>query len=421
MANPLQAADEVTVRASDTGHIRAKLMALSARQTWLSAGHSIPSGNPPGNAAAFNAHPPADIIELVAVRGPLHGIDGWGYLARALSALISGDGHAARHLAYYAELRAALSILANDGIGIFNRQNRVVDSHGDLLTLENRGTHDMCWATLAFWAAEPGSIDKLLQATRINGAPILDAIQTFFPGMSAGSLGGTLIQEWGFDLRNGHEDRDERNLSSYSPNDLTPAETSPADDVAFVRTLWNAFEPNTWSLERHLLRKLLELLQGVVGGAGLSERANEYDHLDERIRSSVSMDFLVRIVEPENHPLLMAASSNAKPAPAHSMIARGALLLALAGGMSGENLRESMIRPFEHLRGWWHAYGSERGLWAPGREPDDMMELWLEVSDALASLEQTPNSNRYEWLNGLEGAVLRLCEAERIGLWNLCR
>lgn len=417
----LNQSDMLQIRAADVGQIQSKLSPLSTRHTWLSVGNSIQSGNPPKEKVAFDALPAADIIELIATRGPLHVADGWGYLARAMSALLAGDAHAARHLAYYAELRAALSILANDGIGVFNGQNRVVDSAGVLRQLQNQGTHAMCWAALEFWASEPQSIQKLLLATQINGARLVDAIQVFFPGMSAGALGGALIREWGFDLQVGHLDRDDRNLSSYNPNSLTPLNTLPADDLAFIGSLWGAFEPNSWTLERHLLRKLLETLQGVVGGATLGQRTTEYQYLDERLKPFVSMDFLARNEDPDNHPLIEAAKDASSPAPAHSMLARGALLLALGGWMSERNLRDAMVQPYAHLQSWWRTYGAERGIWSAGSEPTNMADLWVDVSDALADLASGPHPTRHQLIQAGGGAVWRLCEAERIGLWNLCR
>lgn len=421
MANPLHADDETVIRSADSGHIQAHLLTLGARNTWLRPGHPFPDGNLPSNRTAFDGISAADVTELLAIRGPLHCVDGWGYLARALSALVSGDAHAARHLAYYAELRAALSMLASEGIGIFNSQNRIVDIQGNLHKLKERPTHDMCWAALAFWGSEPNSLQKMLSAIRINGAPLAEALVVYFPGTTAGNLGAQLIQEWGFDLRVGHEDRDERNLSSYSPNDLTQVATSPPDDVTFIRSLWASFEPGNWLLEKHLLRKLLELQQTVVGGDTIAMRTNEYEHLDARLRAYVSAEFLARAEDPEDLPLLVAAANGAKPAGAHSMIARGALLLGIAAAMSEHNLVAATLQPIRDLSPWWEGYGLERGLWAPGAEPSEMGELWQEIQDALEALAQSPIGNRYEWLSRLRPTVMRLCETERIGLWNLCR
>ena len=103
------------------------------------------------------------------------------------------------------------------------------------------------------------------------------------------------------------------------------------------------------------------------------------------------------------------------------MLARGGLLLALAGWMSEQNLKDAMVQPFAHLQSWWSTYGSERGIWAPGSEPLSMADLWIDISDALDDLAADPHPTRHGLVNNAGGAAWRLCEAERIGLWNLCR
>ncbi len=120
MSTPLGAADKATVALANTSSVLAVLAGFSgaARPFWLLPGHACPNGNLPTDVRDFDGVPTQDIIEVIAVRGPLHAIDGWSYFSRSLSALLSGDPHAARHLAYYAELRASLSILASTGIGV---------------------------------------------------------------------------------------------------------------------------------------------------------------------------------------------------------------------------------------------------------------------------------------------------------------
>jgi len=67
----------------------------------------------------------------VAVSAPLHCADGWSFLGRAVAAILLGDATAARHLGYYAELRAAMSLMAAHGVGIFNRTHFVVVTADD--------------------------------------------------------------------------------------------------------------------------------------------------------------------------------------------------------------------------------------------------------------------------------------------------
>lgn len=57
----------------------------------------------------------SDLGQYLAASVPLHCADGWAYLGRALDCHFRGDSDGARHLGYYAELRAALAFLAAQG------------------------------------------------------------------------------------------------------------------------------------------------------------------------------------------------------------------------------------------------------------------------------------------------------------------
>ena len=81
-------------------------------------------------AYPFKALADAPIRQLVAAAGPTHCYDGWAYLARAADCLLTGDARAALHLAYYAELRAAASLLACSGVGVFADHHVIVDENG---------------------------------------------------------------------------------------------------------------------------------------------------------------------------------------------------------------------------------------------------------------------------------------------------
>ena len=62
---------------------------------------------------------PKQLSQYIAASIVLHCSDGWSFFGAAVSSLLHGDPHRARHLAYYAELRAAMSLLAAFGIGVF--------------------------------------------------------------------------------------------------------------------------------------------------------------------------------------------------------------------------------------------------------------------------------------------------------------
>src|SRR6266481_5958480 len=78
-----------------------------------------------GNAVSFidsifnttaNAANLQQMADYLALSTCCHALDGWRYLSQASIALMTGARNQALHLAYYAELRAALSILGSSGI-----------------------------------------------------------------------------------------------------------------------------------------------------------------------------------------------------------------------------------------------------------------------------------------------------------------
>jgi hypothetical protein len=123
--------------------------------------------------------------------------------------LAAGDAHAARHLAYYAELRAALSLLATQGIVVLTGLNFDVDARWRATSpVAAAPTHEMCWLLLEHWGSSPSAFDApSLPAMTIRGATLSDALRAYFPSpVPDGFLSGQLVRDWGFDLSRGHLD-----------------------------------------------------------------------------------------------------------------------------------------------------------------------------------------------------------------------
>lgn len=421
--DPLSPQDQAALAVADASTVRSVLASLGARAVppWLRPGHPFPDGGLPMGQTAFAAVPSADLVEIVSVRGPLHAVDGWSYIGRALNALISGNAHASRHLAYYAELRGALSILASSGIGIFNRRNVVIDAAGAVHPLQDRSTHDMCWATICYWAQLGGTLDRMVEPINIANVSLLDPLRNFFPGSSSAAVASYLMQEWGFDLEQGAQDRDERNWSSYHPTALSPIGTDPGDDVNFLTMFWEALRPGGIALERHLLRILLEAEERSLNGYTIAERGDRYALVDDRVQTAISLSFLTRIDDPVDHQFLIHAANRALPAHPYSMLCRAALLLKIATGMAEANLVAAGIQPAVHFDSWWRQFGVHHGLWSPPYQPANSQELWEDVSAALADAAAAPTDHRHGWTAAFAEGAIRICEAERVALWGLFR
>ena len=103
----------------------------------------------------------SDLAAYIAASSPLHTADGWGYLGRALDAHAHGDRGVARHLGYYAELRAAMGLLATEGICVLNYTHAVLNDARETTTFSGGGTHRFAWAALDIWSGTSAASELL--------------------------------------------------------------------------------------------------------------------------------------------------------------------------------------------------------------------------------------------------------------------
>jgi hypothetical protein len=373
-----------------------------------------------------------DMAEYIAASVPLHTYDGWAYLGRAIDAHIRGDTWAARHLAYYAELRAAMAILAHQGIGVFNLHSYVVESPLSLHRVDVP-THDMARLALESWARIPDSASLLLAVIQPGGQPL----DTWFGGSTMGSaftpVGERLLEDWGYDLRM-DTDRDARNVASYRPSAIERRQ-NPTPTVAerykFLRAVWEAFEPGTapfHKLDQHLLRISLERMFKATKGRTHRQSPAEFSRLvAETVKnvpaSNIGADLLTKFLLRQTEPADLQLISSARPTGAVDhiqVISRAALLLRIAAGATGDLIGRTRTQVAQ-LRFWWHPRGEMLGLWQ-GAEPAsraDFYATWYDVQAALQDFELWLNSPPSEPVDLLRQPFSILGTTERIALWSV--
>jgi hypothetical protein len=143
------------------------------------------------------------LSQYIAASAPLHCADGWGFLGRAMEAHAHGDRETSIHLAYYAELRAAMSLLASEGIGIFDDRHFVVKSDGNceyIGTMPMRArwrghlrTHNVVWLALEHWAELKRSVEILAEFIQPNGIPLEDWLNSLGVAIGAGGFDRRLM------------------------------------------------------------------------------------------------------------------------------------------------------------------------------------------------------------------------------------
>jgi hypothetical protein len=382
---------------------------------------------------------PLQRIQVVAAAAPNHCMDGWSYVARAFSALLAGDAHAARHLSYYAQLRAAMSMLANLGIGIFNGINYAIDSSGNTFRIDTphngaralgMGTHDIVWQALKAWSENAATARVFLDLVKVRGSSLRDCIEAIWPGASMLAAAGLLVESWGLDLRRGGEEHVDRNVSSYNPHSLNQIITTPAESLRFISSSWKLFEPSSSSsfdnLDKFLLRSVLQRQhRAVYANSRYSEGAMsaQYEHLPDLVKGLASKQFILGQLEPKNPELIRRARQRSSPAQPTEMLARALLLLRAATAFTHASFVDAGIDSLAgEMRPWLDGVASERGFWAPTKPLAEPTDLWADIELALldfdASIIPQPTSWN-DWMARDAKGLPVMAEAERIGVWSL--
>ncbi len=379
------------------------------------------------------------LAEYIAASIPLHCSDGWTFLARSLSCYINGNPNQAAHFAYYAELRAAMAILAAQGIGVFNDKHFVVTAAGDCrLIRKGRRTHDMAWLALEHWAQTTTSGDALLDLFAVSRFTIREWFQNRTGGPVAGSFANQWLKEWGLDLNVLGTDHLVRNASSYRPNDLAPFEADARACSNFLRNLWSLFQPSTnrfETLDRHLLRMLVKKGFVATGQAALSTNPRFVGYVNTML-AGLGMTDIERVqlsqflTSPASEPDLLLKAETLGPAGdlnAHErVISRAALLLRVASGFTAKLIDTAVFRA-EDLQFWTDPWAERRAFWAPGSPPDELTDLWRDVSDAVdeetdwITAQGVGVVSMSRWRAHRDEIIRPLTECDRVALWGLQR
>lgn len=408
---------------------------------WLSPEHPAKTGqylNASGKTLArfqdfMEKFSQQEIAQVLAATGPNHCMDGWTYLSRALAALLSGDAHVARHLAYYAQLRAGLSILCCNGIGITNTFNFVIDSSQKIHRLDTSkrslGTHKAVWEVLQAWSNDPQIAKTFFESMKFRGVALSDCINGIWPSSLPTPMVAEVIESWGVDLKLAVDDRDSRNVSSYAVHALNPTNSNLSDRLKLVREIWLCLEPDGQGgfpdLDRHLLRKFLKILM-TGQGSSTSMRPlspQQFSRLDPRIQKFVSLKFLNFEETPEDLIVFDYAFRNSG-GDVHAMICRALLLLRVATSIVRSAFVDAAFEPLsENVQPWFELIGIAKGFWFQDQQPEEIADLWEVIKHSVSDLDELISSNHYDqrkFLDLLSSQSVFLSQTERACMWAVC-
>jgi hypothetical protein len=370
--------------------------------------------------------------EYIAASMVLHAGEGWSYLGRALLAQAAGNADIARHLGYYAELRAAMAILATQGVGVFNGDHAVLDSAGDIHFARGQPTHSMAWLALSEWADSPVGTSRLAGLLEPQGLEIGEWVAAFGAGPSWAAVGQAWLRAWGLDLRRFVQDRLARNEASYRPAVRDMPALAPRERAAYLSEFWTMFEPQTAApfqrLDLHLLRNSLDAAFKASTAPGSRSPVAFEERVAQTLTTLTLPDlgsplgqFLTRQADPVDSVIVSYAGLRSTPLnPCHHLhvLSRAALLLRVASGLVAGVLRDAAVS-FEELAFWYGPMVSALGL-SPDAQPTEPDELWADVHDALEDVSATAADASCWDLHQQSGPALAvLGGCERIGMWAL--
>lgn len=438
---PLKASQMATLDKADRTPVVNALtsLVLPNANAWFPAAHVAMHGideehHPITGSRAISS---VGLAEYLAIATPTHCADGWSYLSRALYSYLLGDAHSAWHFAYYAELRAAQSILSSLGCGAFNRWNCVLDSSGQIHDAGKGATHVMVWLALRHLAQSSTSAGvAIAAATHILNSTVPEIIQYAYPGRNPTTISSSWICEWLFDLQTSGEDKNFRNRCSYNPHITTPHRAQLSESIELVSALWNVLEPSPnaafLELDKQLLRSALKKEAGdsllLHSGGVLPNNADLETELRAayvRILASspsfnaVPVDYICDVLSADHPILFHARDDSSTPDTPRPVLARATLLLRVATGMTKNLLLDA--GKSSNIDFWLNELAIRQGIVQNSSDlPENRAELYLDCAVAVEDIESKFSAGATS-LAGLsqyqQVKPMLVTQAERIVQW----
>jgi hypothetical protein len=372
-------------------------------------------------ATTLNHH---DLIAYISASAPTHVIDGWSYLGRAVDATLRGDNYSAIHFGYYAELRAAMSLLSSEGIGIFGKTHPIVKNNSKTDPFKGQGTHSDIWPILKYWATLRRATDLLDDVVRPNSIKLSAWLNGTRVKIPVQSVAQHWLKSWGLDLAVVDDDHDCRNLASYRPSEFRRPNRLPVhDQTTFVEELWQLFEPSTEQRFPYIERLLLR--NAYRKGPGIIPSINDLKNLGlTSIESTDWIAFLQRT--DDSSPLKLAEKwVPVEDSTCHLRIISRAVLLLFVASAAARRLLSNAGYSLDDILFWWGQFGESRALWDNDSVLEDPRDLWADIAQAISDSNKwhmnNPNSNisLRKWRRSNTSALIDFGGFELVGIWAL--
>ena len=234
---------------------------------------------------------------------------------------------------------------------------------------------------------------------------------------------------WGADLKRAADGREPRNTSSYAAHALNAANSDLPARMELIRDIWLCLEPDGRggfpSLDRHLLRKFLELMRAEQIRI-TSKRVNwakRFPKLAPNIQELMPRDFLERVVEPDDL-IVFDHADNKSAGDVHAMICRALLLLKTSTSIVRTAFVDAGFEPLaDNMLPWFELIGIARGFWSDNEAPAEIADLWTDVDNAVSDLEESialEPMDQCVFIELISSQAVLLSQTERACMWAVC-
>jgi len=353
-----------------------------------------------------------DPAHILAADQIIHMTESWRYLSSALFAYLNHETPNSTHFAYYAQLRAALSLFSGSGIRVKHDNSYWLNATGRKTPIPRRyGDRTHKFAALAWseWIKRDNA--KAILANEIYIQPSI-RLRDFEPALKQFSY-DYILAGFGHDFINLKSDHLARNVASYEPywsdRQLTRMSNK---NVAFAKELSKLFltDGNSFIFDRALIQYLVHYTTSEISQDTADQdkipTQREKDQLRmtmcEKIADLISVNpkSLYEVLsENVGEKVFTYALCDKEPASVESIISRAAFLVRYAMLAVKKNIT---LSGNVHIKKWIQNWLERCGCWLPtmGVELED---LEADYADAI-----------HEFPNHLTHLPSQLWEAETI-------
>lgn len=319
----------------------------------------------------------------LAVDALVHLTEGWRFLSSALSSVLGNAPAQATHFAYYAELRAAISLLSSHGMRVSNRKNSYLEVSGASKTTPTwhaLPTHKVVWKLWEAWAATSSAETLLFTQLKVLPSVTIGHLKTSVGRVTTNRT----LTRWALDLSMGKE-HEARNEASYeTPTARASLQHMQASDFEFVQDLWALAEPTGFGLkfEQELARYLIDADLNDAVGTDANKRADWRRRLVNDLERSTgtprdTLEAFFFDSSPPSPIFDFAFDTDTKPL---NMVARAFFLLRLANLVPNAAMT---TYPTTLAKGWLKDWLTHAGLYDPssGVDPNEKWVDFEHLSD----------------------------------------